>query len=61
MTPNFRLKITLLLDESGNVGMSATSKDPITNLAILEIGKAILLNEMKPHELKPIVVPNISR
>jgi len=59
MTPKVKVGLSVFIDEMGQVGFTSTSKNQITNLGLLEVAKAIVLNQLnsKPQEESRILMP----
>lgn len=59
MTPKVKVGLSVFIDEMGQVGFTSTSKNQITNLGMLEVAKAIVLNQLnsKPQEESRILMP----
>lgn len=54
---NIKVAVEVFLTEEGNYGMKTTSKNPLTTLGLLEIGKTLLMKNFEGSEESKIVIP----
>ena len=57
--PKIKAKVEIALTEDNLVVVSVTSKNNITNLGMVEVGKSILLSKPNVEDQSNIVIPRL--